>query len=260
MVNRSELFSKMVQNSGHAYQFETRIKRPAEVLAWPGITVPDDQETETDVKHKSLATRLNEDHDDIEDILYNNEELTSPESQGILEWLTTVYRASRGFELGTFDPSLLAITMKEQSKKWDSIALGYISDVVTIVHNFVTELLRVICPDERVRNGLTSLLIDGLLERYKKAIAQVEFILQVERSEKPATQNHYFNDTLEKWYAPSSLRPQPSSNLSQSARTDAPSDVREVIQRLHPRHRRPSRGCHESPPDEQHRAYGSGSP
>lgn len=90
--------------------------------------------------------------------------------------------------------------MREQSKKWNSLALGYVSDAVTIVHNFVTELLRIVYPDARVRRGLISLLTDHLIERYKKAVDQVVFVLQVERSEKPATQNHYFNDTLEKWY------------------------------------------------------------
>ncbi|PVH75851.1 hypothetical protein DL98DRAFT_426768, partial [Cadophora sp. DSE1049] len=80
-----------------------------------------------------------------------------------------------------------------------SIALGYVSDVVTYVHNFVTILLHVICSDERVRDGLTSILIDGLVERDKKSVSQVDFVLQIERSEKPATQNHYFNDTLEKF-------------------------------------------------------------
>ncbi|KAH6675980.1 hypothetical protein B0J14DRAFT_478419 [Halenospora varia] len=198
MVNRSEAFSKMVEEMGHTYQFEAAIKSLPEPLVWHPLKFSSDQETETGGHPKLFATRLNDNHEEIEDILCDNEELDLPKSQGILSWLTEVYRASRGFELGTFDPSLLAITMKEQSKKWDSIALGYISDVVTMVHNFVTQLLQLICPDERVRNGLTSVLTDSLLERYKKAVAQVAFILQVERSEKPATQNHYFNDTLEK--------------------------------------------------------------
>lgn len=198
MVNRSEAFTKMVQDMGHTYQFEAGSKAPVRSSSsdWPTLI----EETGANAKPKLFDTKLNADHEDIEDILCDNEALTSPDSRGILEWLTKVYRSSRGFELGTFDPSLLAITMREQSKKWSSIALGYISDVVTIVHNFVTELLQLICPDERVRNGLTSLLVDGLLKRYKKVISQVEFVLQVERSEKPATQNHYFNDTLEKWY------------------------------------------------------------
>ena len=203
MVNRSEAFSKMVEELGHTYLFDARIEAPVEVIARPPLKGLDG-ESEAVSMTMLFDTRLKEGHDDLEDILCDNQELNSPDSQGILEWLTEVYRSSRGFELGTFDPSLLAITMKEQSKKWSSIALGYVSDVVTIVHSFVTELLPLICPDERVRNGLTTLLMDGLLERYRRAVTQVEFVLQVERAEKPATQNHYFNDTLEKWYAPSS--------------------------------------------------------
>jgi hypothetical protein len=189
IVDRSETFSKSVEMRGHTYNFEvggtgTKVEQ--------GVPCPLD--------HDFFATRVIEAHDDIEDILHEKEEISMPLNQGIHEWLTEVYCASRGFELGTFDPSLLAITMREQSKKWNSLALGYVSDAVTIVHNFFTELLRIVCPDARVRRGLISLLTDHLLERYKKAVDQVVFVLQVERSEKPATQNHYFNDTLEKWY------------------------------------------------------------
>ncbi|CZS92510.1 related to vacuolar sorting protein VPS1, dynamin, and related proteins [Rhynchosporium agropyri] len=221
MVGRSEAFSNMIQKSGHTYQFETmstvsRVKSATkkgqklpntfqfgtvaeqEVPGSPTWQSQVPEEVESGSTSAFCNTRLNKDHEDIGDILSDNEELISPEGPGILQWLTKVYRSSRGFELGTFDPSLLAITMREQSKKWNSIAVGYISDAVTIVHNFITNLLQVVCVETRVRNGLISLLIDGLLERYKKAIAQVEFVLQVERSEKPATQNHYFNDTLEK--------------------------------------------------------------
>jgi hypothetical protein len=222
VVNRGEEFSKTVEVMGHTYQFEVESMSGGAVPLTTATSIkfsPDGEATEKSANPKLSITRLMEDNDDdIEDILHNDELLSMPETQGILEWLTVVYRASRGFELGTFDPSLLAITMREQSKKWDGIALGYISDVVTIVHSFVTRLLQVICPDERVRTGLTSLLVDGLRERYKKAIAQVEFILQVERSEKPATQNQYFNDTLEKWYAPNLqlLWTSPYINLSHS--------------------------------------------
>jgi hypothetical protein len=201
MVDRSEIFSKTVHVLGHTYDFEAGDSSGAVVSAeiTPVKNNPHQHETEKSANSKLFPTRNTKTHSDIEDILPDTEQLSFPENQGILEWLTKVYRASRGFELGTFDPSLLAITMREQSKKWNGIALGYISDAVTIVHKFVTELFGLICLDERVRDGLISILMDGLLERYKNAVAQVDFVLQVERSEKPATQNHYFNDTLEKW-------------------------------------------------------------
>ncbi|OBT86907.1 hypothetical protein VE02_04368 [Pseudogymnoascus sp. 03VT05] len=201
MVNRNETFSTTIQKLGHTYQFEAESTDDMKVRAEfkHNLDVEDVEFTENSTTLEDIPIRIVEAHDDIDDILLEGEQLSIPENQGTLKWLTKVYCNSRGFELGTFDPSLLAITMREQSKKWNGISLGYISDVVTITHNFVTELLRLTCPDERVRNGLTSILMDGLLERYKSAVGQVEFVLQVERSEKPATQNHYFNDTLEKW-------------------------------------------------------------
>jgi len=145
---------------GHTYEFEVS-----------GTSIKMKQEAPYPIEEDYfLATRVIEVHDDIEDILHEKEEISMPSNHGIYTWLTNVYRASRGFELGTFDPSLLAITMREQSKKWNSLAMGYASDAVTIVHTFITELLRLVCPDARIRCGLISLLTDDLIERYKKSI------------------------------------------------------------------------------------------
>ena len=47
------------------------------------------------------------------------------------------------------------------SRLWKkSLALGYIADIVTMAHNFVTDLLRVVCPLERVQLGVLSLFSD----------------------------------------------------------------------------------------------------
>lgn len=137
--------------------------------------------------------------DDISDMLHNNERIDAPRPSGIAQWLTDIYQHSRGFELASFDPCLISTTMKAQSRNWDSLALGYISDVVALTHAFITTLLQLICPDSRVRENLHSMLVDHLNERYRKAFDQVHFILQVERSGVPATMNHYFINNLEKW-------------------------------------------------------------
>ncbi|KAF4629777.1 hypothetical protein G7Y89_g8365 [Cudoniella acicularis] len=191
VVLRNEVFSKTVEKCGHTYCFK------AQSAADSGVEFGPDDAPETD-DTPFLYTRVSKPNGDIEDFVREKEALSVPQDGHILEWLTTVYDSSRGFEIGTFDSSLLALTMKEQSQKWDSIALGYISDVIAIAHGFVTDLLRHTCPDKRVQTGLSSLLMDGLVERYKRAFAQVEFVLQVERSGNPMTLNHYFNDNLEK--------------------------------------------------------------
>ena len=136
---------------------------------------------------------------DLDDILHDDRKVPTPKRTGIMTWLEKVYKSSRGFELGTFDASLLPIIWKKQSAKWDDLALGYVSDVVVFVHDFIFELIAAICEDERVHSALISILTDGLIECYKKSLNHAKFILHVERLGTPLTANHYFADNLEKW-------------------------------------------------------------
>jgi hypothetical protein len=73
----------MIQKLGHTYQFEVGInlafKRPVVLSASPILKGQAD-ETEAGENSKLFATRLREDHEDIEDVLCDNEELPSPES------------------------------------------------------------------------------------------------------------------------------------------------------------------------------------
>lgn len=151
------------------------------------------------VTDSSKRVRYQPDYVELEEITFPNTDLDPPKPSGwIKSWLDSVYKSSRGFELGTFDASVLPIFWKKQSANWDILALGYISDIVSIVHSFTQELLHAICKDERVLRGLGDMLLDHLIERYKKGIEQTKFILCVERSGTPLTTNHYFTDNLEK--------------------------------------------------------------
>jgi hypothetical protein len=60
----------------------------------------------------AIEVRTVPDHPDVEDIVHNGTPLPKPRDGSILGWLKMVYRQSRGFELRTFDTSLLAVTMK----------------------------------------------------------------------------------------------------------------------------------------------------
>jgi hypothetical protein len=89
--------------------------------------------------------------------------------------------------------------MQQQAREWKDLALGYISDVVTLVHCFIVKLLKHVVPNQHVQDGLISLLLDELRKRYQTALAQTNFLMTVELDGPPATYNHYFNDTLDKW-------------------------------------------------------------
>lgn len=144
-----------------------------------------------------LRPRRFTDEDCIAELLPASIKLKEPSDKAILPWITDIYNNSRGFELGTFNVTLLTLLWKKQSVKWEHLALGYISDVIIIVNKYTFALLRGICGDERVLNGLTSVLAEDLETRYRKAIDQVKFILCVERDCTPLTANHYFAETLE---------------------------------------------------------------
>lgn len=82
--------------------------------------------------------------------------------------------------------------------KWDALAVGYISDVVELVHTFTLTLISAICSDPRVKRELIAELMDHLLSRYKEGVNSTSFILRVEREGTPLTTNHYFAGNLEK--------------------------------------------------------------
>jgi hypothetical protein len=151
-------------------------------------------------RNKVLVVRYTKGHPELLDILHASpdEPFPTPE-EGIVEWIRKQYGRSRGFELGTFDASIVPILWKQQSAKWDEYALGYISDIISLVHDFLLELLSAVCLDNRVREGLLSVLMEPITDRYRKAVDHVKFILEVERAGTPLTQNHYFNDSLQAW-------------------------------------------------------------
>lgn len=145
------------------------------------------------------ANRYACNHDELDDLQLPVGKVAKPESKDIMKWLQTIYKGSRGFELGTFDPSIIPIIWKKQLVNWEALALGYIMDIVSLVHSFVRGLLKTCCADERVLTGLLSVMMEDMATRYKNAIEHVKFLLVVEKEGTLLTANHYFSNNLEKW-------------------------------------------------------------
>ncbi|KAL8699129.1 MAG: hypothetical protein Q9201_006178 [Fulgogasparrea decipioides] len=194
VVHRNELFSQEVQLYGHTRSFKSQ----AAIKEEEGdaqLTSSGSVSTGSNSGDELYSTRHFEDPDDLDDILLNEEIHANPR-HGIVGWLKEIYTASRGFELGTFNASLVNIVWREQCSKWDNLALGYTSDIVSLTHNFICTLLKEICEDDRVKKTLLSMMMDKLTERYKRALDQTQFILEVESN--PMTYNHYLAQNLEK--------------------------------------------------------------
>ncbi|CAI7610495.1 unnamed protein product [Penicillium glandicola] len=200
---RNDVFSHNLAHCGHTYAFRAK---PGEI-----DSTADDREErhndpfDTEKQQNGMQSRKNWDPsrktsqtEDLEEILHISEPVEPSAKLGVLTWIEGVYSNSRGFEIGTFNHTLLSTLMKKQSVKWPILARGYISDIISVVHAFIRKALEVVSKDKEISSKIMSLLMDDLIEKYKEAISMVEFLLRIEREGTPITLNHYFNDNLEK--------------------------------------------------------------
>lgn len=195
LVHREDRFARTIEHWGQEYHFN-----PEEQL--------DQTETEDNLENqpehepeskpkpkKKLRLRDISSPQELDDILYDQETITEP-GKSVLEWIRNVYRNSKGFEIGTFSASLLPTIMKRQSTKWRAISLGYISDAIAIVHQFIAIVLKSICADEQVHTNLLEHLMDELTAKYKDTLQHVHFLMSVEAAGVLRTEDRCFSENL----------------------------------------------------------------
>ena len=193
VVNRNTIFADNVEKMGHTMAFNSKSEASGD---------KSDQEKKNDSEDSDGQThqvRYTEANPDLDDILHDDHQVPLPKGTGIIPWLQYAYEHSQGLGLGTFDPSLIPTVWKQQCTKWNDLALGYVSDIVSLVHSFIFALISAICDDQRVQSALMSALMDQLMDRYTKSMDHAKFIIRVEKDGTPQTLNDYFYNNLDKW-------------------------------------------------------------
>jgi hypothetical protein len=189
VISRMKIFSDEMAKYGESYSFNCNDD---------GISQAFEDDPDKSLPDKTFDIRKEDDPEELVDILLPQESLCYPLQGETRNWLLQVFKDNQGFELGTFDASILATVMKKQSSKWEDISMGFVSDAIVLVHRFITSALVSVCDDGSVRNALAGKLSDELTRRYQKAIDCAGFLLKVEKSNTPMTMNHYFNDNLQR--------------------------------------------------------------
>ncbi|GAT24032.1 interferon-induced GTP-binding protein Mx2 [Aspergillus luchuensis] len=134
---------------------------------------------------------------ELEQIVSRVEGTQDPEGD-IKAWIEKLYAESRGLDLGTFGNNILCNAFKEQTGKWEAMTRGHVSNVIMVVHRFLSKALGKICGSKQLYHKIWSSILDDLLQSYKNAMSQAMFLLSVERNRRPYTLNNYFNHTLQK--------------------------------------------------------------
>ena len=128
IVDLNTAFSDNVWLKGHTMHFSKSTTRNGnEPASEPPddtdsvVDSPDDAEQAltVDISYSTSETGEPEDpkFPELSDVTQGPWRCTAPQPDNIFDWIESVNRTSRGFELGTFDLSLLPIIFQEQSKK-----------------------------------------------------------------------------------------------------------------------------------------------
>ena len=127
IVDLNTAFSDDVRLKGHTVHFSKSTRRNGnEPAAEPSddtdsvVESPDDAEQALTVDTSYSTSETGEPEDpkfpELSDVTQGPWRCPAPQPDNIFDWIESAYRTSRGFKLGTFDPSLLPIIFQEQSK------------------------------------------------------------------------------------------------------------------------------------------------
>ncbi|KAH0526343.1 hypothetical protein TsFJ059_009676 [Trichoderma semiorbis] len=114
------------------------------------------------------------------------------------EWINGIYLKSRGLDLGTFNANFIATAFAEQSRKWSEITKIYMRRIIVTIHRFIAAALRSVCSEEQVRTQVWEAILQHLVKCYKKAMDQVDVLVEVEHRKKPYTLNRQFAEARSK--------------------------------------------------------------
>ena len=199
IVNRNEGYAEEISKLGHTVDFRLpeELKEVPVVHKKKASVKPEKAVIAEDNSHKQHGSSEKTEYSELHNLLPNNLTIPDTPEGSVIEWIEGEYRRARGCGLVSIGPAILPTLWQQQSKNWEVITHRYIKDIIFFIHDFIAKLLRHVCPDDRTRTGLFSILFDHILERYQKAIDHVNFIVKVERFGTPLTLNHYFSDNVQ---------------------------------------------------------------
>lgn len=199
VVKMNKDFSEIVHKQGFTRAFG-RVQPVADTLAqeeMSPIRTPDH-----DTGHSSTEPSISEaespEYPELQGIMAQTEAVPEPAKDSIMEWVTYRYNRSKGFEIGTTNPSLMPSLFAEQSRAWGYYAQNHVMKVIRKIHHFNHKVLQYCCNDDALCERLWDKLLQPLLPSYEKALQQTSFLVEIERHGNLMTMNHYFAENVRK--------------------------------------------------------------
>ena len=197
IVEMNEVFAESMASRGCTVSFENSesfsVDIPVRVKRRDSA-----DENMNKLRYQTLKPDILKLYPELQEVLPDAEDPCDSNSDNIMIWIKKVFESSRGFVLGTFEPAILPLLFKDQTINWRVLVMTYMNCVIFYVHRFCKTLLSDLCPDQRVKRNLWSLLVEELTNVYRRTIAHLELILNTERQGNLTTLNFYFTENMDK--------------------------------------------------------------
>lgn len=191
VLNMTDEFKTDFTATAHTYQFLERDKNS-------GRESGHNEDTQSSLKSFfGQDDILFDQYPDLNEVINRELHACAPLG-GIMEWIVKLHRHSRGSELTSYNASLFAGALRQQTSKWQAYTEFFVSKVVYKIHEFIVRALAAVCPDAKVREELLSHLLEDILARYKAAMDQARLLVEVESGSQPYTLNNAFREALSK--------------------------------------------------------------
>ena len=164
----------------------------------PGPSRTPDRDSEHSSTEPSTPATESPEYPELQGIMTQTETLSVAAEDGMMEWITYKYNRSKGFEIGTTNPSLMPSLFVEQSRAWGYHAQNHVTSVIRKIHHFIHKVLQYCCNDDSLCERLWDMLLYPLLTSYEKAVQQASFLADIERHGNLMTMNHYFAENVRK--------------------------------------------------------------
>ncbi|KAL2760859.1 hypothetical protein ACRALDRAFT_1073466 [Sodiomyces alcalophilus JCM 7366] len=198
VANVTEQFSKDFSKFARTYIFQSE----DDLKLWSYESDSSSSATEDDDRVLDLAASIVPDpaaFSDLDNIIVTDWSIKPPRKD-IMTWIDDIYHRSRGLDLGTVGPGILRSAFQEQSTKWETMTMQYLSKIILLVHRFILTALEVVCRDAQVLQEVTSAILAVLCVKYEDSMKEASLLVNIERQFKPYTLNHYFNHNQQRSY------------------------------------------------------------
>lgn len=148
IIDHNEKFRKDVDKHGHIWRFSRRSIEEENNSDSGSSSSKEADEVPVDANQILSASTLvvlplpaiAREYPELR-IIVHQRNLQRHSPLNVFQWIEMRYRMTRGYDIGTFNPTLIPGLFNEQTANWEALGEAYITEMICTLHEFIHDLL-----------------------------------------------------------------------------------------------------------------------